>query len=93
MKTRTFIVAAVAAAVVASRGASGAVWGLGAHVIKTGLAPVLIDLMERGFVSAIATNGAAVNKNSHRFRAAATSPSLSKSQLSNIGTPIATSSN
>lgn len=34
------------------------VWGLGAHVIKTGLAPVLIDLMERGFVSAIAMNGA-----------------------------------
>jgi hypothetical protein len=34
------------------------VWGLGAHVIKAGLAPVLIDLMERGFVSAIALNGA-----------------------------------
>jgi hypothetical protein len=34
------------------------VWGLGAHVIKTGLGPVLIDLMERGFVSAIALNGA-----------------------------------
>jgi hypothetical protein len=34
------------------------IWGLGAHVIKTGLAPVLIDLMERGFVSAIALNGA-----------------------------------
>jgi hypothetical protein len=33
-------------------------WGLGAHVIKTGLAPVLIDLMERGFVSAVALNGA-----------------------------------
>jgi deoxyhypusine synthase len=27
-------------------------------VIKTGLSPVLIDLMERGFVSALATNGA-----------------------------------
>ena len=39
---------------------SGVVWGLGAHVIKTGLGPVLIDLMERGYVSAIATNGAAV---------------------------------
>jgi hypothetical protein len=34
------------------------VWGLGAHVIKTGLAPVIIDLMERGFVSALALNGA-----------------------------------
>jgi hypothetical protein len=36
------------------------VWGLGAHVFKTGLSPILIDLMERGFVSAIATNGAGV---------------------------------
>ena len=34
------------------------VWGLGAHVIKTGLAPVLIDLMERGFVTGLAMNGA-----------------------------------
>jgi len=33
-------------------------WGLGAHVIKTGLSPVVIDLMERGFVSAVALNGA-----------------------------------
>ena len=44
----------------ARAGAGGIVWGLGAHVIKTGLGPVLIDLMERGYVSAIATNGAAV---------------------------------
>jgi len=36
----------------------GIVWGLGAHVIKTGLGPVVIDLMERGFVSALALNGA-----------------------------------
>lgn len=38
----------------------GIIWGIGAHVIKTGLSPVLVDLMERGFVSAIATNGAGV---------------------------------
>ncbi len=38
----------------------GIVWGFGAHVIKTGLSPILIDLMERGFVSAMATNGAGV---------------------------------
>jgi hypothetical protein len=44
----------------AGRTAGGVVWGLGAHVIKTGLGPVLIDLMERGFVSAIATNGAGI---------------------------------
>lgn len=35
-------------------------WGLGAHVLKTGLSPIFVDLMERGFVSAIATNGAGV---------------------------------
>ena len=52
--------AVVAAIVEARRTGGGVVWGLGAHVIKTGLGPVLIDLMERGFVSAIATNGAAV---------------------------------
>jgi hypothetical protein len=33
------------------------IWGMGGHVIKTGLAPVIIDLMSRGFVSAIAANG------------------------------------
>lgn len=38
----------------------GIIWGLGAHVIKTGVSPVLIDLMARGFVSAIALNGAGV---------------------------------
>ena len=36
----------------------GLIWGLGAHVIKTGLGPVLIDLMERGYISALAMNGA-----------------------------------
>ena len=34
-------------------------WGLGGHVIKTGLAPVLIDLMQRGFATAFVLNGAA----------------------------------
>lgn len=34
------------------------IWGIGGHVIKTGLSPILIDLMNRGFVSAIAGNGA-----------------------------------
>src|SRR5689334_7835359 len=52
--------AVVAAIRTAARADAGVVWGLGAHVIKTGLGPVLIDLMERGFVSAIATNGAAI---------------------------------
>lgn len=33
------------------------IWGLGGHVVKTGLSPVLIDLMHRGFLTAIAANG------------------------------------
>src|SRR6266481_5886271 len=33
-------------------------WGIGGHVTKVGLGPVLIDLMKRGFVSGIAMNGA-----------------------------------
>jgi hypothetical protein len=36
----------------------GIIWGFGAHVIKTGLSPILVDLMRRGYVSALATNGA-----------------------------------
>ena len=34
--------------------------GLGGHVIKTGLAPVLIDLLQRGYVTALAMNGSAM---------------------------------
>src|SRR5215216_5786753 len=52
--------AVVAAVVAAKRNGGGVLWGLGAHVIKTGLGPVLIDLMRRGFVSAVAINGAAM---------------------------------
>ncbi|HEX8139141.1 MAG TPA: hypothetical protein VF544_16355 [Pyrinomonadaceae bacterium] len=32
-------------------------WGIGGHVIKTGLAPVIADLMRRGYVSGIVANG------------------------------------
>src|SRR5258708_2272725 len=34
-------------------------WGLGGHVIKCGLAPVLADLMRRGYATGFALNGAA----------------------------------
>jgi len=36
------------------------VWGLGAHVIKVGLSPVIVDLMERGLVTGLALNGAGI---------------------------------
>ena len=35
-------------------------WGIGGHVIKVGLAPLLADLIRRGFVTGIAMNGAAL---------------------------------
>ncbi len=50
----------VRAIVAARRRDAGIVWGLGAHVIKTGVSPVVIDLMRRGWVSAVAMNGAGI---------------------------------
>ena len=44
----------------ARRERAAILWGIGGHVIKVGLGPVLIDLMRRGFVSGIAMNGAAL---------------------------------
>jgi hypothetical protein len=35
-------------------------WGLGGHLIKVGLGPVLIDLIRRGFITGMAMNGAAL---------------------------------
>jgi len=52
--------AVVDAVSIAKRQDAAIIWGFGAHVLKTGLAPVLVDLMQRGFVSALATNGAGV---------------------------------
>lgn len=52
---------AVAGAVVtARRKGRPVIVGLGAHVIKVGLAPIVTDLMERGIVTAVAMNGAGI---------------------------------
>src|SRR5256714_10203504 len=51
---------AVEAIVAAKKRGAGIVWGIGAHVIKTGVSPVLIDLMESGYVSALAMNRAGI---------------------------------
>ena len=51
---------AVLASIESARAQGRAIlWGLGGHVIKCGLAPVLIDLMHRGYATAFALNGAA----------------------------------
>ena len=42
--------------------------GMGAHVIKVGLSPVLIDLMQEGWISGLALNGAGII---HDFEVAA----------------------
>jgi hypothetical protein len=50
--------AAIAATARARAQGRTLLWGFGAHVIKVGLGPVLIDLLERGMVSGMFTNGA-----------------------------------
>ncbi len=48
----------LACAIVNARGnGKPTIWGMGGHVIKTGLSPVLIDLMDRGLVTSLAFNG------------------------------------
>jgi len=51
------IVSAVAGAAIEKK---TVLFGMGAHVIKVGLNPVIIDLMERGVISAVAMNGAGI---------------------------------
>ncbi|MBI5648688.1 MAG: hypothetical protein HY962_17280 [Ignavibacteriae bacterium] len=57
----------------ARRAGAPVIWMMGAHVVKVGLAPVLIDLMERGFVTAVAMNSAAAIHDSESALYGATS--------------------
>ncbi len=49
---------AIRATARARSGGKTILWGFGAHLIKVGLAPLLVDLMQRGFVSGVLMNGA-----------------------------------
>jgi hypothetical protein len=49
----------VGALAAARRNGKPILWGMGGHVVKCGLAPVLIDLMRRGFATGFAMNGSA----------------------------------
>ena len=69
----------VEALVAARRDGRGIVWGIGAHVIKTGVSPVLIDLMQRGYVSALAMNGAGIIHDFEVALAGATSEDVDES--------------
>jgi len=45
------------AAIAATRGRT-ILWGFGAHLIKVGLAPIVVDLLDRGLASGLFMNGA-----------------------------------
>ena len=51
--------AVVDALVGARRNKRAILWGMGGHVIKCGLAPVLLDLMHRGYATGFVLNGSA----------------------------------
>jgi hypothetical protein len=50
----------IAAITLAHQNRRTIVMGMGAHVIKVGLNPVIIDLMERGIINGLAINGAGI---------------------------------
>ena len=49
------------------------IWGVGGHVIKTGLAPLLIQLIEQGLLTAITANGSVLIHDSEIALAGSTS--------------------
>jgi hypothetical protein len=51
---------------------------MGAHVIKVGLSPVIIDLMQQGWISALALNGAGIIHDFEIALAGATSEDVDK---------------
>ncbi len=57
VKTLRAVVQAIARA---HRKSKPVIVGIGAHVIKVGLSPILVDLMKRGVVTAVAMNGAGI---------------------------------
>jgi hypothetical protein len=59
LEARSFI-AVVEAIADAARNGRAVVCMLGGHVVKTGLAPVLIRLIERGAITHLASNGSAI---------------------------------
>lgn len=70
--------AVVAALVRAHRDKRGVVVMFGGHIVKTGVAPVLIDLMERGVITHLATNGSGVIHDYEIARFGATSEDVAR---------------
>lgn len=69
------VVDAVAAA---ARNKRGVVVMLGGHIVKTGLAPLLIELMERGVITHLAMNGSAAIHDYEIARFGATSEDVAR---------------
>ena len=59
LEARSFL-AVVDAIVDAARSDRAVVCMMGGHIVKTGVGPLLIDLMERGVITHLASNGSAV---------------------------------
>jgi hypothetical protein len=55
------------------------VFAMGAHVIKVGLSPIIVDLMERGIITAVAMNGAGIIHDLELAMAGVTSEDVSAS--------------
>jgi hypothetical protein len=73
--------AVVAAVVRAHREKRGVVVMLGGHIVKTGVAPVLIDLMERGVITHLAMNGSGAIHDYEIARFGATSEDVARGLL------------
>jgi deoxyhypusine synthase len=50
----------ISAIATAYRNKKTIIFGMGAHVIKVGLNPIVIDLMQRGIITSVAMNGAGI---------------------------------
>jgi len=68
----------VAAIVPATRNKRAVVVMLGGHVVKTGVAPLLIDLMERGVITHVAMNGSGAIHDYEIARFGATSEDVAR---------------
>jgi len=71
----------VDAVVNAHRLGRGVVVMFGGHIVKTGVAPVLIDLMERGVITHLATNGSGAIHDYEIARFGATSEDVARGLL------------
>jgi len=58
LKSRNMVMSVVDKIILAREKGQPVFWMMGAHVIKCGLAPIVIDLMKRDIITTVSTNGA-----------------------------------